>query len=180
VSTDEQNPLIAKFAEHLQYVDAVALVVLKCHLLIEEALDRIIGKFVFHPEFLEDARLSFAQKIEIARSMSTGDHRNPMWELVTAFNALRNDLSHSLTSAKRDQKTRRVIDVYWKLLDDETEAGLQKEMPDEAVLMAAAGFFLGFLGACEAEVNRFRSWVDDFDRVVNPHRHKAKDIGDAR
>jgi hypothetical protein len=45
-------------------------VVLKGHLLIEEALDGIISNFVFHSERIGEARLSFAQKVNLARSMS--------------------------------------------------------------------------------------------------------------
>ena len=179
MSTYDPDPLLAKFTEHFQHVDAVAQVVLKAHLLIEEALDRIVGKFVFHPEFLEDSRLTFAQKVDLARSMSLDAHGNPMWELVTAINALRNDLSHSLASTKREQKTRRVIETYLKLLDDKEESTRHKEEPDEQVLMVAAGFFLGFLTAFEAEVDRFRSVVEAMDRVMNPHRHAAKNVAQA-
>ena len=51
-------------------VDDEALVVLKGQLIVEKKLDEIIEAFVFHPEQLETARLSFAQKVAIARSLS--------------------------------------------------------------------------------------------------------------
>ena len=67
-----------KFKEHFLYVDAPAQIVLKGHLLIEEALDTILGKFVFHPEHLQNANLRFAQKIDLARSISLAEHNNEM------------------------------------------------------------------------------------------------------
>lgn len=56
-----------KFEQHLQYVDDIALIVLKGHLIIEEVLDSIISRFVFHSEYLDRASLRFAQKVNIAR-----------------------------------------------------------------------------------------------------------------
>ncbi len=163
-----------KFTEHFQHIDAVALVVLKGHLLIEEALDAILCKFVFHEEHLRNARLTFAQKIDVARSVSLDEHNSPMWELVSAIHALRNELSHSLESEKRQRKTRRLVETYLKLLDDKEEAARQKGQPDEVIVMWAAGFFMGFLSAFEAEVARFRGFVDALDRTVNPHRHAVE------
>jgi hypothetical protein len=61
--------------EQLGYVDETALVVVKGHLLIEESLNSIISAFVFHPEFIQEANLRFAQKLSIARSMSLDDHQ---------------------------------------------------------------------------------------------------------
>ena len=72
MNTDERTPekrgtkpleeIRQKFEEHLRYVDDTTLIVLKGHLLIEEMLDSIISKFVFHPEFIEKADLRFPQK----------------------------------------------------------------------------------------------------------------------
>ena len=160
-----------KFTEHFATVDATAQVVLKGHLLIEDALDAILGKFVFHSEHLESANLRFAQKVDLARSMSLDEHNNEMWELVKAINALRNELSHSLKSEKRQQKTRRVIDLYLKLLDNEEVASYHKGESEEIILMWATSFFLGFLSSFEQEVDRFKGLVGALDRVANPHRH---------
>jgi hypothetical protein len=70
-----------KIEEHFAQVDETVLVVLKGHLLIEEALDTIISRFVFHPEFIQAANLRFAQKLSIARSISLDEHNNEMWGL---------------------------------------------------------------------------------------------------
>jgi hypothetical protein len=172
---DEMRPRIlelqGKIQEHFQQVDAVAQVVLKGHLLIEEALDKIIGKFLFHPEHFEEASLRFPQKIDLARSMSLDEHNNEMWQLAILINTLRNELAHSLKSDKRQRKTQSVIDLYLKLLEDKEMVDSHKDHSKEVILMWAVTFFLGFLGAFEAEIDRFRSFVDGLDHIVNPHRH---------
>jgi hypothetical protein len=61
--------------------DDEALIVLKGHLVIEERITATIERFVFHPEHLEKARLTFAHKIAIARSMSLDESDSPMWRL---------------------------------------------------------------------------------------------------
>lgn len=165
--------LQAQFMEHFQYVDATAQVVLKGHLLIEETLDTIIGKFVYHPEHLHNANLRFAQKLDVAKSMSLDEHSNEMWELAKGINSLRNELSHSLKSEKRHQKTQRVLELYLKLLENKELATQHKQESEELVLMWAISFFLGFLASFEAEVDRFKDFVNALDHTLNPHRHGA-------
>src|SRR5438034_57323 len=148
---DPHLALQRRFEELFSTVDAIAQIVLKGHLLIEEALDRILGKFVFHSEYFESANLRFAQKIDLARSVSLDEHNNEMWELVKAINSLRNELSHSLKSEKRQKKTQRVIELYLRLLDDPAVAARHEGEPSEVVLMWATSYFLGFLTAFEAE-----------------------------
>jgi hypothetical protein len=69
---------------------------------------------VFHPEFIGEANLGFAQKLSIARSMSLDEHENAVWELGTKLNSLRNELAHKLDSPKRAARTRAVIDLYFR------------------------------------------------------------------
>lgn len=164
-----------KFVEHFQTVDGSAQIILKGHLLVEEALEVIIGKFVFHPEFVEEASLRFPQKINIARSMSLDEHNNEMWQLGLALNSVRNELAHSLKSEKRQRKTQALIDLYLRLLEDNTER--HKDDSEEVILMFAVSFFLGFLSSFQNEVQRFRSVVDEMDRIWNPHRHEADKKG---
>ena len=162
-----------KIKEHFQYVDATTQVVLKGHLLSEQSLDTILGRFVFHPEHLQSAELEFAQKVNLARSISLDEHNNEMWKLVNAINSLRNELAHSLKSEKRQRKTQRVIELYFKLLGNEQMAARNKNDPEEAVLAYAAALFLSFLAGLEAEVDRFCGYVNVLDVAINPHRHAS-------
>ena len=165
-----KEEMLKKFKEHLSNVDEVALVVLKGHLIIEESLGKIISKFVFHEDKIESARLSFAQKVWIARSMSLDETDNTMWELVLSINALRNDLAHNLKSKKREQKIDRVLALYKAEMKNGTDLSDFEEQHIQ--ISFAISLCTGFLSSFEAEVDRFKDWINKFDRVVNPHRHE--------
>jgi hypothetical protein len=76
-----KDEMLKRVREHFGYVDETALIVLKGHLLIEESLNSIISKYVFHPEFVEMANLGFAQKVCIARAVTLTEHKNEMFAL---------------------------------------------------------------------------------------------------
>src|SRR5262245_32386458 len=105
---EDLSPGLHRLVEQMGRIDEPALAVLKGQLLLEEQLDRILTRFVFHPEHLEQANLRFYQKVCVARSISLDEQVNPMWELVLAVNALRNELAHSLDSPRRQPKVERL------------------------------------------------------------------------
>jgi hypothetical protein len=152
--------------------DKAAIVALKGHLVLEERITAAIEKFVFHPEQLEGARLTFAQKLSIARSISLDEHQNSMWDLVERLNKLRNTLSHSLKGASRVDAMNALRSTYAK------ERELEEwEKNDEALLIfSAVAYCLGFIDAFEQEVERFKEWVGVIDVAVNPHRYFPKKI----
>jgi hypothetical protein len=115
-------------------VDETVLVLLKGHLLIEEILDEVISKFVFHPVYLDSAHLGFAQKLHIARSMSLDEHDNGMWEIALRLNSLRNELAHALDSEKRNHKTQAVVDVYFRQADEGEHPALVRGQEEHVVL----------------------------------------------
>ncbi len=159
--------LLAELVQQVQYVDELATVVLKGHLVLEQVLVRIIGKFVHHSQHVPD-RLQFAQRVGLARSMSLDEADNSMWDLLLAVNTLRNKLAHSLESAERQKAYDRLKEVYVAEVGDARIAG--DEEPHHLALYALA-HCLGFLGSFESEVERFKEHVDAMDRIVNPHRH---------
>jgi hypothetical protein len=152
-------------------VDEEALIVLKGHLVLEERLDAIFRKFVFNPEHLERAQLRFAQKIVIARSVSLDQDKNLLWELIEKLNTLRNKLSHSLDGESRERAKEAVRAAYIRGHGELSE--LQKA-DDRVFLVSALASCLGFLHACESEVERFKDYVRTLDRMVNPHRFEQK------
>src|SRR5260221_14261232 len=88
-----------RFRDHLERFDELAHMVLKGHLLIEEAVNDYLRAFFINSEFVEQSNLRFIQKVNITRA--TDEHTNEdTWELVVAINALRNELAHSLESPK--------------------------------------------------------------------------------
>ena len=149
--------------------DDEALIILKGHLVIEERITAVIEKFVFHPEYLERARLTFAQKVAIARSISLDDAGHTMWDLVEKLNAVRNKLSHSLDGEPRAKAMEALKAAYLR----ECGGKLRDEEQDERVLLGSVlSLCLGFVHAFEQEVERFKDYVSVMDRAINPHRHE--------
>jgi hypothetical protein len=134
-------------------------VVLKGHLLIEEALNGIISNFVFHSEHIGEARLSFAQKVNLARSMSDRENENPMWRIGTALNSLRNELAHNLESPKRAPKIQALLDAFRAETADDPEAQKHADRPEPHAIMMACALFAGFLASFRAEVDQFHEIV---------------------
>lgn len=157
-----------RLISHLD-LDRTALVVLKGHLVLEEQITRGISNFLNHPEHLEDARLSFAQKLAVARCCSLDQNKNSMWELIAKLNRLRNNLSHSLEGESRTRATEAVRAAYTQQRDNKLE---DWEKSDETLMvLAAVALCLGFLDAFEQETDRFRGWIKTLDYVINPHRY---------
>jgi hypothetical protein len=166
---------LKRLTDQMRHIDELALVVLKGHLVLEEQLERILSKFLFHPEYLEKANLRFAQKVALARSISLDEQANSIWELLLAVNALRNELAHALHPEKRQRKFDRVKSLY--IAERDASASEVGGCPDHELAVYAVALILGFLGSFEEEVVRFRDWVSTLDRVVNPHRHESVETG---
>ncbi len=169
---EEDKKNIQRFIEQVRFVDELVQVVLKGHLLIEEALGRILSKFVFHPEHVDDASLRFGQAVAITRSLSLDENNNRMWDLILAVNALRNDLAHALDSPKRSPKLQRLKEMYFEICKDDRDINKGRELDDHIVVIFAVALCLGFLSSFEREVERFRWWVNRLNWIVNPHRGK--------
>jgi hypothetical protein len=170
--SDAAKKQLEKLHAHMTYIDESALIILKGHLIVEEALGEVISRFVHHSEYLEGSRLTFAQKLAIARTMSLDDHVHEMWPMVTAINSLRNSLAHSLDSPKRAERTKALMDLYFKQGGVVPKLKNGKDAPEAAALSMAFAMCLGFLASAIEEVKRFRSMVESMDKVANPHRHK--------
>jgi hypothetical protein len=73
--------------------------VLRAHLLIEQFLNDFIRHNLSHPEFLDEAKLRFAQKQKLAESIHSGcltqdKTMKALWTLVSQLNGVRNALAH--------------------------------------------------------------------------------------
>ena len=163
---DRLNEKHQILAEVFGDVDRDVLVVLKGHLLIEESLNNIIENFIYHPDKLKNANLSFYQKIHIAKSMSIAQENNTMWQLIEKLNSLRNDFAHNLTSDKRNHK----IQDIRKLYEDEVKGSAFENdwySNDLATFISLiVSFCLGFLTSFEVEVEKKRSLMKILNRAL--------------
>ena len=182
VEQPELEERLRRVGTHVYLADDIVLVVLKGHLLIEESLMAIIRKFVPHGEFIDEAKLGFYQKVQVARSLSWDEHRNEMWSLALGLNRVRNDMAHALEHPKVAAHIRALRTRYFEIFADSKGIKKEKEAPDTEVLKDIVIVTLGFLSSFEKEVERFRWWVRIMDGLVNPHRHRrrAKAVGQAQ
>jgi hypothetical protein len=102
---DKTHEYLEQFSAYMGDVDELAQVILKGHLIIEGVLDNILELVFFHPEHLANARLSFNQKVNLARAYCLRKNQLSMWRLVTMINTIRNQIAHSLHHPKRDGTT---------------------------------------------------------------------------
>jgi hypothetical protein len=72
--------------------------ILKSHLLIEELLHDFCDSFVGRPKYLRDARLTFKQTLNLARSIYTLDapRLEWTWGAVGCLNTMRNLMAHAI------------------------------------------------------------------------------------
>ncbi|QDQ83663.1 hypothetical protein [Paraburkholderia megapolitana] len=158
----------ARFVEEMGVVDNTVHVLLKGHLLIEEALSRIIDQFVFHREHVAEARLSFAGKVHLCRALCLRKNDLGEWDLIAALNAFRNVIAHTLQSPQRARKFDRVKEIY--LREAATMSGIEdvRESSEADVVLLACGHCLGFLSSFEGDARVFRQLVFNMDRSLNP------------
>jgi len=163
-----------RFTDEIRYVDDIAQVVLKGHLVMEDLMTEAIQTFLFHGDMIEDAQFRFAQKIALCRGISTSEQSNGMWTLIAKINSLRNALSHSLDLQRRAKAIEAVRLVYIQEFPDhakffeKVEGQKGEQMSKElAICLGAIAACIGFLHPHLEEVKRFKAMVVSVDAVAN-------------
>lgn len=159
---------VERFQAVMGTVDELTHVVLKGHLLIEEALDAVIALHLFHPEHFFDARLTFDKKISIARAFNLRKHQLGEWDMLKAVNELRNNLAHNLDSPKQKSKLQRVRELAIKESAGLAGAEGLVTADDKIVVVYACGHLLGFLQMYAADAKGLRTLLHRIDRDMNP------------
>ena len=99
MNSDDEIDQYYKFVqEYLWDIPDIELLVLKGHNLIENAINRYIETIVIRPDEFYKQNLSFSQKIAIMKFMTVIHLK--IFEMLTLFNKLRNELSHNLHADK--------------------------------------------------------------------------------
>jgi hypothetical protein len=87
---------IERADEHLDKVSDVVTLILKGHLLVEEALFAAVQTKFPHPQYFLDANLRFTQLLSIAKGLFYTEEYAPVWDAIQALNIVRNRLAHRL------------------------------------------------------------------------------------
>ena len=103
------NADIWRFQRYLPNDRDPALVILKCHLLIEELLRGLVDRCVKEPSALNDARLSFNQYRCLAKALIAHPKFDWLWEAIKKLNTVRNALSHNLEPHEVDDRIAELI-----------------------------------------------------------------------
>jgi hypothetical protein len=144
---------------------------LKGHLIIESALDNILDLIFFHPEHLNEARLTFSQKVHLARGYALRKNANPLWTLILELNSLRNEIAHRLSRERRQQKVARIREICRTEMDPDTYRWIEGS-PDELAVNMACAECLGFLGAFERDTRALKEHINALDVMLNPERER--------
>jgi len=75
-------------------------VVLKAHLILEQYLTRLISTYCRVPEYVEAARLTFWQKIQLVKALIFFPVPCGIWRALELLNSIRNDVAHNLSPSK--------------------------------------------------------------------------------
>jgi hypothetical protein len=150
VSSVKEDDFITRFREQLHHASDFVTVALNAHLEIEGELDEYLSLIFEHSKYLDDARLSYFDKVCIARAYTPVSHDRFEWEVMIFINAMRNKIAH------RSRKKALKIDVgqlRTTLLDNATslrnivDGGDHKE-----VVIYAAAICSGFLAVLQEQL----------------------------
>jgi len=99
---------IERADEHLDKVSDVVTLILKGHLLVEEALFAAVQTRFPHPQYFLDANLRFAQLLSIAKGLFFTEEYAPVWDAIQALNSVRNRLAHSLEPSVDSEELKKI------------------------------------------------------------------------
>ena len=103
-----------KLKENLPLVKDPTVVILRGHLLVEELFDEIIAIALKDVSAIKDARLTFFQKLCIARGILGHEKNIFIWKSFKELNKLRNDISHKLPDATLSKKLDVVLKAFFE------------------------------------------------------------------
>ncbi|MBE3714144.1 hypothetical protein HJ190_23140 [Vibrio parahaemolyticus] len=96
---DKDVPILHLF-QTLENINDFELTILKCHLLVEEALTELLADKSESPKYILEARLTFANKLQISRALTDTSCEPWVWTAISMLNKTRNRLAHNLTSSE--------------------------------------------------------------------------------
>ncbi len=113
----------------------VTLMALKGHLLIEEQLVSILKSRVSYSKALEEARLSFFQRLCLAKALGYRKENDWVWHSIKKLNSVRNDLAHKVEPAKLNIKLREFLELV-------EDSGLRRQQGNLQSRLKACFLFL--------------------------------------
>ncbi len=147
--------------ERRNKMDAIALAVVRGHLLIEQAMDDFLTASFFHPDHVLEGRFGFLHKAQMCRAMSLNQNEDQLWELLWRANELRNRIAHTLSADEIKKKMDRLRRGYMDVLTPEQAKGLEKQ-PDADIAQSAFALCAGFLVVLRHDAISRRRVIDAY------------------
>ena len=116
----------------LEDINDIELSLLKCHLLIEQELDRVLLIGSEKPKYISESRLNFSNKIALVRAFHDSKCEPWVWGALSKLNKVRNLMAHNLSSTEIEIE----ITAYTILLKNE-----EKIWPAELLKVKHPDFF---------------------------------------
>jgi hypothetical protein len=145
--------------ERSKKIDALRVEVIKCHLLVEEALDTFIGTSLYYPDYLRQERLNFHLKGNLALSLSLKEDKDPLWAVFWAINYLRNKIAHNLDSEEIEEKMKFLRKTYIDTAGSNQKADAEK-LSDIELVKDACWLVAGLFGQLTMDAKGRRAVID--------------------
>lgn len=163
--SEADHPLFERFLRELTDPNNTLLATtLKCHLCIEEGINRVLNAYFPNPLPLKALQLGASQKLLLLQSILPSRNKDRIVLVFDKLNQLRNGLAHSFDSEKvRDRLTGLVAAYREHYLPQLPEH--ERTLPDtlEQQIPLIAAHALGDLCGLEAELKEFRVQLDRFN-----------------
>jgi hypothetical protein len=119
---------VRRFTQLMSDPGGLTTTILKGHLLIEEQLRDIIEAAVQDHRYVEKARLSFIQRLNIARAIAGHFNNSVVWEATVQLNAIRNRLAHKAEASLAPD----LLSEFFSICESDTkfDAATQVESPE--------------------------------------------------
>lgn len=131
--------------EASEKLDDLRLWATKCHLQVEQALDRFLEKSFSHPmDILTPGRFAFTPRLHIAQAVSHDEHDADTWKVIAALTTVRNKAAHEAELIKVEEAVAKLRRTYAVVSTPERAKEIE-EMEDEEVVKEACWECTGFL-----------------------------------
>lgn len=101
--------IVQKIKAHLRSVTDLTLLVLKGHLLVEEQINWALSEVMPNPAALDDARLTFSQRIKLLRALNSNEIVDRALGFAERLNTMRNMLAHQLEPAGLEESVKKFV-----------------------------------------------------------------------
>lgn len=104
------DTIVHELSKQIPKSDDVTLVVIKGHLVVENCLYKIFSTHIKNHKYLDDAKLSFIQLLNLVKAISSVPFHQETFEQIKKLNTLRNHLAHNLTNEQTGKKVNDFIE----------------------------------------------------------------------